>query len=325
MATAWQTAPADPGDRVVEHARLRGLRPQAYEHPSDRKTLDALQKQSGLEALIRKFNELGIDRLLRVQLMGSYLRATEDCFPELYRAVQEGCEILDVPRRPTVYIQPGGLNAFTAGVEQPIVVFNAGLIDSMTEDELRFVVGHELGHIKSGHVLYYQVAMLLPVIGEMVGAATFGIGALLSFPLEVALIRWQRMSELTADRAGLLACQDINAATTAMIKLAGLPLKFFDKVNTEDFLAQAREFESFDSDRLDWVAKILSGLGQSHPWTVMRASELLRWVDSAAFDKLLADPTEGRQLEAARRRFCTNCGSSVGGTFCSACGARQGE
>jgi Zn-dependent protease with chaperone function len=305
----------------MEYTRLRGLRPQSYEHPSDRKTLDALQKQSGLEALIRKFNEFGVDRLLRVQLMGSYLRASADCFPDLYRAVHEGCEILDLPKRPTVYIQPGGLNAFTAGVEQPIVVFNAGLIDSFTEDELRFVVGHELGHIKSGHVLYYQVAMLLPVMAEVVGAATLGIGSLLSFPLEVALIRWQRMSELTADRAGLLACQDVNAATSAMIKLAGLPQKFSASMNTEDFLAQAREFEAFDSDKLDWMAKVLSGLGQSHPWTVMRASELLRWIDSTTYEKLLADPTEGRAL-GAPRRFCTGCGAAVAGTFCSQCGTR---
>jgi Zn-dependent protease with chaperone function len=306
----------------MEYVRLKGLRPQSYEHPSDTKTLDALQTTSGLETLIRKCNEFGLDRLLRVQLTGSYLRATADCFPELYRAVQEGCEILDVPKRPAVYIQPGGLNAFTAGVQQPILVLNAGLIDSMTEEELRFVVGHELGHIKSGHVLYYQIAMLLPVLAEVVGVATLGIGTLLSFPLEVALIRWQRMSELTADRAGLLACQDVNAATTAMIKLAGLPQRFFDKVNTEDFLAQAREFESFDSDKLDWVAKILSGMGQSHPWTVMRASELLRWIDTTSYEKLLADPSGGRAAEP-QRAFCTNCGSPVTGVFCSKCGTRR--
>jgi Zn-dependent protease with chaperone function len=305
----------------MEYARLHGLRPQSYEHPSDSKTRDVLQGTAGLETVIRKCNEFGLDRLLRIQLMGSYLRASQDCFPDLYRAVQEGCEILDVPKRPTVYIQPGGLNAFTAGVEQPILVLNAGLIDSMTEEELRFVVGHELGHIKSGHVLYYQIAMLLPVLAEVVGAATFGIGSLLSFPLEVALVRWQRMSELTADRAGLLACQDVNAATTAMIKLAGLPLKFFDKVNTEDFLLLAREFEAFDSDKLDWVAKILSGMGQSHPWTVMRASELLRWVDSTSYERLLADPTCGRALEPPRK-FCTNCGSPTTGVFCSKCGTR---
>jgi hypothetical protein len=129
------------------------------------------------------------------------------------------------------------------------------------------------------------------------------------------------MCELTADRAGLLACQDVNAATTAMIKLAGLPLRFFDKVNTEDFLAQAREFQSFDSDKLDWVAKILSGMGQSHPWTVMRASELLRWIDSTSYEKLLADPRGGRAPELPRA-FCTNCGSPTTGVFCSKCGTR---
>src|SRR5688572_27151507 len=130
----------------MEHVRLTGLRPQSYEHPSDAKTLDALQSTSGVETLIRKCNEFGLDRLLRVQLTGSYLKASADCFPDLHRAVLEGCEILDVPKKPAVYIQPGGLNAFTAGVEQPILVLNAGLIDSMTPEELRFVVGHELGH-----------------------------------------------------------------------------------------------------------------------------------------------------------------------------------
>jgi Zn-dependent protease with chaperone function len=305
----------------MAYTPLRGLRPQSYEHPSDKKTLNALQSQSGLEKLIRKFNEYGVDRLLRVQLMGSYLRASEDSFPDLYRAVQEGCEILDVPTRPAVYIQPGGLNAFTAGVDQPILVFNAGLIDSMTADELRFVVGHELGHIKSGHVLYYQIAMLLPLVAEVVAAATLGMGALVALPVEVALIRWQRMSELTADRAGLLACQDINAATTALIKLAGLPTRFFDRVNPEDFLAQAREFEAFDSDRLDWMAKILSGVGQSHPWTVMRASELLRWVDSGRYEQLLAEPTDPKALEAPKK-FCTHCGTPAAGAFCSVCGKR---
>jgi Zn-dependent protease with chaperone function len=308
-------------ETAASHVRLVGLRPQSYEHPSDRRTLDALHTQSGLESVIRKFNEFGIDRLLRVQLMGSYLRATEDCFPELYNAVQRGCDVLDLPKRPAVYIQPGGLNAFTAGVEQPIVVFNAGLIDSLTAEEMAFVVGHELGHIKSGHILYYQLAMLLPVLAEVVGAATLGIGSLLSFPLEVALIRWQRMSELTADRAGLLACQDVNAATTALMKLAGLPSKFFDKLNTEDFVAQAREFESFDSDKLDWMAKILSGLGQSHPWTVMRASELLHWIDSSAYEQILANPTDVKAIEAPKS-FCTQCGTPAAGAFCSSCGAR---
>ncbi len=305
--------------------RLTGLRPQTYEHPSDRKTLDALQRTPGLETVVRKCNEYGLERLLRVQLMGSYLRVSEDSFPDLFGMVKDGCEILDIPKRPDIYIQPGALNAFTAGVEKPIIVLNAGLVDSMTTDELLFIVGHELGHIKSGHVLYYQIATLLPVIAEVIGTATLGIGSLVSMGMQIALLRWQRMSELTADRAGILTCQDVNAAIRAMIKLAGLPSKFTADVNTEDFLAQAREFESYDSDKLDWIAKFLSGMGQTHPWTVMRANEFLRWIDAGEYERVLKGPGEG-DAAGARPKFCQTCGAPTPpqGVFCSNCGARIG-
>ncbi len=305
--------------------KLTGLRPQVYEHPSDRKTLENLEKTGGLDKLVRKCNEYGLERLLRVQLMGSYLRANADSFPDLFQCVEESCETLDIPVRPALYIQPGQLNAFTAGVEKPIVVLNSGLVDALTPEELLFVVAHEVGHIKSGHVLYYQIAMLLPVIAEVVGTATLGVGALLSLPLEVALLRWQRMSELTADRAGLLACQDVNVAINALVKLAGLPAKCFMSINTEDFIAQAREFESYDSDKLDWIAKFLSGVGQTHPWTVMRAHELLKWVDTGEYDRILTDPGS-RTQSAGMAKFCTNCGAAVSGTgsFCTHCGTRVG-
>ena len=309
----------------MRQQKLIGLRPQAYEHPSDNRTLNALEQTKGLDTLVRKCNEYGLERLLRVQLMGSYLRASEDSFPELFRMVSDACEILDLPKRPALYIQPGELNAFTAGVENPIVVLNYGLVDALTQDELFFVIAHELGHIKSGHVLYYQIAMLLPVIADVIGMATMGFGGLLSLPLEVALVRWQRMSELTADRAGILACQDVNAAMGAMIKLAGLPSKFFAQVNTEDFIAQAREFESFDSDKLDWIAKFLSGMGQSPPWTVMRAHEFLKWTDSGEYDRILSDP-KSAVTSTQQAKFCTGCGAALigQGVFCTNCGARVG-
>jgi hypothetical protein len=133
------------------------------------------------------------------------------------------------------------------------------------------------------------------------------------------------MSELTADRAGILACQDVNAAMGAMVKLAGLPSKFFAQVNTEDFIAQAREFESFDSDKLDWIAKFLSGMGQSHPWTVMRAHEFLKWTDSGEYDRILSDP-KSAVTSTQQAKFCTGCGAALigQGVFCTNCGARVG-
>src|SRR6185436_15238771 len=92
-----------------------------------------------------------------------------------------------------------------------------------------------------------------------------------------------------------------------------LPSKFFAQVNTEDFIAQAREFESFDSDKLDWIAKFLSGMGQSHPWTVMRAHEFLKWTDSGQYDRILSDP-KAALTSAQKAKFCTSCGGCHSGS-----------
>jgi Zn-dependent protease with chaperone function len=300
---------------------LTGLRPQSYEHPWDKKALDALQSSKSFAALVAKLNEWGFERILRVQLTGSNLRVTPDNFPEIHDKVREAAAVLDVPVAPEIYIAAGGdINAFTAGVRKPIIVLTSAAVDLLTDDELFFVVAHEVGHIKSGHVLYYQIAQFVPVLGEIVGAATLGISNLFSTGLEAALLNWKRTSEFTADRAGLLACQDVNVAIGAMMKIAGLPLRYHSSANTEDFIAQAREFEALDTDTLSWIAKGLSIMGQSHPWTVMRANQFLTWIDAGEYEKVLNAPPEQPQL----KRFCSHCGASLtaAAVFCTGCGTR---
>src|SRR5262245_44725924 len=101
----------------MERRKLPGLRPQAYEHPLDARTLNALQNTRGLDTLVRKCNEWGLERLLRVQLTGSHLRVNADTFPGIFDQVRAACDILDLPKVPDVYIASGGdINAFTAGV-----------------------------------------------------------------------------------------------------------------------------------------------------------------------------------------------------------------
>jgi Zn-dependent protease with chaperone function len=308
--------------------RLTGLRPQSYEHPLDAQALNALQKTSGLETVVRKCNEWGFERLLRVQLTGSHLRVTADSVPDVHEKLLEACNILDLPKPPDLYIASGqDLNAFTAGVEKPLIVLNAGAVDLLTDDELFFVIAHEVGHIKSGHVLYYQIAEFLPVIGAIVGGATFGLGELLGAGLQVALLNWKRMSEFTADRAGLLACQDANVPITAMIKIAGLPQKYHGAINPEDFIAQAREFKALDADKLNWLVKWLSTMGQTHPWTVMRASQFLAWVDTGGYETVVNGQHElpagaAASLPTGGARFCTQCGSTLipEARFCPGCG-----
>lgn len=265
----------------MHQEKIHFLQIQDYEHAWDRTARDALEQVPGFTAVIRKLNEIGFDRLLRIQYTGSGLKVTANNFPDLHCIFQKACSILSIQQHPDLYLQWGySINAFTTGVEKPIIVLNSGCIDLLSPDELLFVIAHELGHIKSKHVLYRQTAYYLPMIAHTVGNATLGIGALLTSGLQLALLNWQRMSEFTADRAGLLACQQPEVAASALVKIAGLPQKHHSTQLTDEFIQQAKEFQSYDYDSLDKVAKVIGIMNQSHPWTVVRAAELFKWIDS---------------------------------------------
>jgi Zn-dependent protease with chaperone function len=319
--------------RFIVRSTLKGLDSGEYEHPFDRSALNALKNTPGLELVVRKFNEYGVDKLLRIQYTGSNIKVKENTFPYLYTALRRVCDILDMNKIPDLYVEQGPtVNAFTAGVEKPILVVSAGCINLLTYDELLFVLAHEAGHIKSQHVLYHQMASVIPILGNIIGSATLGIGNLVSTGLQVALLNWQRKSEFTADRAGLLACQDIRTAVTAMMKIAGFPPRYYDRINPDDFLEQAKEFEEYDHDTLDKVAKILSVMSATHPWTVMRGLEMSKWIESGAYNTIMErhkdwakTPPPPSPAVANRQGFyCTRCGTflTAGDIFCKNCGNR---
>lgn len=223
---------------------------------------------------------------------GSYLKANENHFSEVHDILLDVCNTLHLKKIPELYIEwDYSVNGGTIGSENPIIILNSGAIDLLTEDELRYVIGHEVGHIKSGHMLYHIMAEIIPLLGGILGTVTLGIGELISTGLKLALLHWHRMSEFTADRAGLLACQNEDAAINAMIKMAGAPKRFFDRIDRDQFIEQAREFKGYDYDGLDKVGKTLLIMESTHPWTVMRASEILDWVESGAYNEIIEKHT----------------------------------
>ena len=302
--------------------KLTGLAPQSYEHPSDNAALNALAKTPGLDKLVRKLNEWGFEPMLRVQLTGSYLHVVPDHFPDLTEIIETACSTLDVPSVPDLYIAGGGeLNAATAGVNRPLIYVTSAAVEVLTREELLFVIGHEVGHVKSSHVLYYQIADYFPLIVELIPGGEFFSG-----PLTLALLRYKRMAEFSADRAGLLACQDVDVALRALMKLAGLPRKYHNSINTEDFIRQAKEFQAMDSEKLNWIAKGLSVMGATHPWTVMRAQQLLQWIDSGGYKSVLENPQPNSHPSGPAAMYCNHCGAHLtpGAVFCSQCGRSLG-
>lgn len=320
--------------------RIAGLHPAEYEHPFDKAALDALEKTRGLELVVRKFHEYGIERVLRIRHTGSNLKVTRGSVPELWDAMQECCNVLDLRDAPDLYVQPGDqLQGSSVGVGKPLVVVTTACVEALGPAELRFMLGREVGHIKSQHALYHDLGSVLPIVADLLGSATMGVGTLLGMGLQAALLKWVRMSDYTADRAGLLACQDVKAATTALAKVAGLPQKSYDTFSTAEFVAQARDFESFDGT-YDRLVKFATLFWEDRPsWAVVRAHEFLKWVDSGQYDEVIARKTRLRApmphfppplpmadqtLPLGRVSFCPQCGNRIEGAdaYCWRCGTR---
>ncbi|HBK63262.1 MAG TPA: peptidase M48 [Cyanobacteria bacterium UBA11149] len=270
---------------------LTGLSAVTYEHPFDRTALASLEKMPGVSLLLRKINEYGIDRLLRLQCLGSDIKVTPRNFPKLYDTFGETCQIIDVNPLPELYVFRGNgfIQSYTIGVEKPMVSINLEGMEWLDRDELIYLLAHELAHIKSQHLVYHQIAIVMPSLKQIINSTTLGLGGLAASGVELAFWNWLMMAKFTSDRAGLLACQDINVATTALMKIAGLPGEYLTDATIEDFLAQVKEFTDNNLDNLDKFTKMLSFMESRQSWAVMRAAELLKWVDSGDYSKLIEE------------------------------------
>ena len=271
---------------VPDRARVRlpGISSRAYEHPADRSALVALRKLTGFDALLRRLASLFSDRSLRLMFLASSVRASTEQFPDLYQLLLDGSAILDLPEVPELYIQQDPMpNAMTLGSDKPFIVITTGLLNLLDAEEHRYVIGHELGHVLSGHAVYRTMLFHLTRLATRL--AWFAIGYIGLRVIIAGLEEWYRKSELSCDRAGVLASQDPAAARRALMKMAGGSR--ISELSPDAFLQQAKEYDAVPDVR-EGLLKLLQMQGTTHPFAVVRFAELDRWVAEGAYHDILA-------------------------------------
>ena len=272
--------PPENGKKKRKLRTLGGLDVEQFRHPSDARATDVLKKIPGLDKAMAKILEYGLERLYYVDNVASNLRVTPKMFGRLHRSLTWACKILDVPE-PEMYVTLDPVpNAWTYGHTKPFITATSGLVDLMSDEELFFVIGHEVGHIKAGHVLYGTMARNIAAVVAFLGQATLGIGALLGQGLVVALLEWYRCAELTSDRAALLCVQDLEVGRDTFMKLAGGSTRLVAEMDRDEFLRQVREYEDVDRSTLDRAYKLLLTVNRTHPFAMQRAHELGAWHES---------------------------------------------
>ncbi len=202
----------------------------------------------------RSYHRMGFGQPVTPESTPALARLADDCVHRL------------APGEVRIFVAPSRQrNAYAFGLSSPrIVVLNSSLFEVMDEDEIRFILGHELGHVALGHTTFNSL------LGGMAGVPlSVGVAVVLIF----AFRWWNRACEYSADRAGLLACGNPNKAISALVKLVG------GAGSPAEYQRTLRAIEQQDDSLLNVLAETLN----THPMTVRRIAELRRYAASPAY------------------------------------------
>jgi Zn-dependent protease with chaperone function len=280
---------------LPEDQRLPEISARAFEHPTDRAATAALKSIPMLDTVVRKLSELGYERAFRSTLMASSVRMGEDQFPQAWADHVAAYARLDVEPLPELFVtQFPVTNAAAVGAGKPFVIVNSGTLSICDEGELRTILGHEAGHVLAEHVMYRTALMML------LSLTRTPLGMLAGLPLvavRLALLEWFRAAELSSDRAATLVNRDpMTTCRTLMVLGSGVPSKH---MNVDAFVRQGTEYR--DVEGWDKLARMRGELFQTHPYAVKRVHELLKWVQSGDYDRIVAGDYVRRGQEAGAR------------------------
>ena len=306
--------------------RLHSLDPREYEHPLDREALDKLESIPGVKSLVRKVYKEFLEKSLFIDNFGSNVLITKDNCSRVNNLLIEASRVLDMQSVPQIFItRKYGLNGFTQGVEEPHIVLTKKACDELDDNELLTLIGQELGRIKSGHILYREIANLGSSLLDAISQVTLGLGSIPASAINLALMHWYRMSDFTASRAGLLASQDLDACIRLELKLAGVPKNGNLDEFKASFINQAESFKDYDLKGFNKAIKIVKTLDQDRPYGVLRTSQIMEWSKSDEYKKILDREHLNIINEiSSDKTFCPNCGTKLitNNKFCGGCGAQ---
>ncbi len=273
-------SPEDNGDARATRT-LTDISSRAWEHSADRAALAALRKLPGFDQVLRALFGIFGEKPVRLAFQANAVRVGPNQFPRVWDLYCEVCTTMDAPERYPLFVsQNPVVNAGAYGMKEPFIILNSGTLALLTDRQVSYILGHEVGHVMSDHVLYRTMTELLIALAKM----GFPIVGLAARAVLVALLEWSRKSELSADRAGLLAIQDPDEVMGSMLKMAGGGED--DETSLPEFILQAEDYRE-SGDMADQVFKVLNLLGQTHPFWVLRLSELRGWIETGAYDRIL--------------------------------------
>jgi Zn-dependent protease with chaperone function len=279
-----------------------------FAYPQDLSAIETLKATGALPYILKRLTLGDFEKTAASRLRAEALQVT---YPsDIDTVVRQCATLFAIDFLPEIFIiSENSLNAFTFGSEeQAYVVIDSTLLSLLTQRELMMVIAHELGHVKSGHMMYHTLAEVLSG-GMSFSASLMGLDVL-SIPLRLALLSWHRESEVSADRAGLLAVNDIRVMKSLLPKLA-----------SGGTMTERSDLRKQESGVLGTIGELL----QTHPLASTRLRRAEEFWHSQEFRKARGRVEFRQKLLRGLIPVCRYCGETkqVEDVFCSKCGRSQ--
>ena len=227
-----------------------------------------------LEATTRLWRDVA-----RAELLGSAVKVNDQQYPRVFEAAKRAGAALKV-KVPVVFAAPSSsIKVRVLGTEDsPHLIVNLELAEKLSDDELVAAIGHELGHVQNGHILYATA------LHYLTSSAAFFVRWVVQ-PAIMTLQAWSRRAEVTCDRAALLALRDENKTLEALVKLElGL-----DK----DTAFNAEEYLKSQPDPKKGIGRYAE-LFRSNPFVAKRVQALRLFANSALYASVTGQDPAGK-------------------------------
>ena len=278
---------------------IDGVPPVLFQHPLDTKLLGIIEKAPGINKIWGRLIDVMRDEEVADAAGGSCFLVSPDSHPKLHTILTAASKRMGLSRVPELYIRPeAALDASVDGSKRPMISVTRGMVRECTDKELEFVIGREIGHYLCGHT---RCLSLLRVIHEI----CFGIDIFsIALPIMPVLLAWRRCAELSADRAGLLACGSYEDGCSVLLKLAGHPSAFGQSIHAPVKMLKAQaEAHSQKHSELHLLTRLKRQcchvLTKERPRLVERFTALTDWRDAGCLDEIL-QATSSERIRLAK-------------------------
>jgi len=227
-----------------------------------------------LEATTRLWRDVA-----RSELLGTAVKVSDQQYPRVWEAAKIAGAALRV-RVPAIFAAPSSsIKVKVLGTEDaPHLIVNLELAEKLDDTELVAAIGHELGHVQNGHILYATA------LHYLANQAVFFVRWVIQ-PAIMTLQAWSRRAEVTCDRAALLAVKDLDKTLNAMVKLE-LGLDKGSAFNAEEYLKSV-------PDTKKGIGRYAE-LFRSHPYVPKRVQALKLFADSELYARVIGQDPSGK-------------------------------